>query len=241
MNPVAFSILGIEVAWYGVLIATGILLGTVIGLQSAKRVGITEDELLDFLIITIPLSIVGARLYYVLFRWDYYKGDFFKIIDIRSGGLAIHGGIITAIVIGIIYTKHRNIEFFKLADVAAPSLALGQSIGRWGNYINQEAYGSPTDLPWGIMIDGVKVHPTFLYESLWTFGLFVFLMWYSKKKQKNTGEVFAIYLSAYSFIRFFIEGLRTDSLMMGNFRIAQVVSFIGFLIGMILYKKRSEK
>lgn len=236
MNPVAFSLFGIDIAWYGVLISLGILLGTMVGIRNAKRVGISEDDLLDFLIIAIPLSIIGARLYYVIFEWQDYRFDLGKILAIRSGGLAIHGGIITAIIVALIYTKVKKINFFNLADVSAPSLALGQSIGRWGNYINQEAHGGPTSLPWGIMVDGVKVHPTFLYESLWNFGLFLFLMWYARKKQKNMGEVFAIYLGAYSFVRFLIEGLRTDSLMIGNFRVAQIVSLIGIIIGVGLFK-----
>lgn len=242
MNPIAFSIFGIDIAWYGVLISLAILLGTILGLREAKRVGISEDDLLDFLIIAIPLSIIGARLYYVIFSWDIYKGDILKIIDIRSGGLAIHGGIITAIIVGLVYTRIKRIDFFKLADLAAPSLAIGQAIGRWGNYINQEAHGGPTDLPWGIIVDGVRVHPTFLYESLWNIGLFIFLVYFRKNRQKNTGEVFGLYLFGYSLVRVFIEGLRTDSLMMGSFRIAQIVSVIGMLIGLaIFYIRRSKK
>ncbi len=242
MDPVAFSIFGIDVAWYGILISLGVLLGTLLGLREAKRVGIEEDDLLDFLIITIPLAIVGARLYYVIFSWDLYKGDLLKIIDIRSGGLAIHGGIIMAIISGLVFTKRRGIDFFKLADVSAPSLALGQAIGRWGNYINQEAYGGPTNLPWGIMVQGVKVHPTFFYESLGNMVLVLFLIWYRKNKQKNTGEIFSIYLFAYSGLRFLVEGLRTDSLMLGNFRVAQIVSFIGIVAGVIMFRhRRNEK
>ncbi len=240
MDPIAFSIFGIDVAWYGIIIATAMLIGTALGIKEANKVGLGEDLLLDFLIISIPLSIIGARLYYVLFRWDYYKGDILKIVDIRSGGLAIHGGVIMAILVAIIYTKVKGINFWILADIAAPSLVLGQSIGRWGNYINKEAHGGPTNLPWGILVDGVKVHPTFLYESLWNFFLFLFLINYRKKYQKLPGELFLIYLSGYSFIRYFIESLRTDSLMIGNLKIAQVVSILGFLLGIIIFIYRRK-
>lgn len=241
MDPIAFSIFGIDVAWYGIIIALGILVGTVFGLKEAERVGISEDQLLDFLILAIPLSILGARLYYVIFRWDIYKGDLRSILDIRGGGLAIHGGIIMAVLVALIYTRVKNINFFTLADLSAPSLAIGQAIGRWGNYINQEAYGSETDLPWGILIEGTRVHPTFLYESIWNLGLFFFLVWYRKKKQLVAGEVFAIYLAGYSFIRYFIEALRTDSLMLGSFKVAQIVSIVGFILGLaILYLIRKK-
>ena len=140
-----------------------------------------------------------------------------EVLNIRHGGLAIHGAIIMAIIVAVIFTRIKKVNFWTLADICAPSLILAQAIGRWGNYINQEAYGGPTDLPWGIMVNGVKVHPTFLYESLWNFLVFLFLIWYRKNKKKKEGEVFLLYLSLYSFIRFFIEGLRTDSLMWGQF------------------------
>ena len=193
-----------------------------------------EDILIDFLIWEIPLSVLGARLYYVLFSWDIYKNNPIEILNIRSGGLAIHGAIIAAIIVALIYTKKKKINFWTMADISAPSLILAQSIGRWGNYVNQEAHGGPTDLPWGIMVDGVKVHPTFLYESLWNLLVFFFLIWYRKNKQKVKGELFLLYLSLYSFIRFFIEALRTDSLMWGSIRVAQLISIIGFIIPLVI-------
>jgi len=141
----------------------------------------------------------------------------------------------------IIFSRLRKQSFWTMVDIAAPSLILGQAIGRWGNYINQEAYGRPTDLPWGIMINGVKVHPTFLYESVWNFCVFIFLLWYSRKKAKVEGEVFLLYLILYSFIRFFVEGLRTDSLMLGNIRVAQLVSIVAIIVASyILYKKKKQ-
>lgn len=239
MNPVAFEIMGISVRWYGIIISTGLILATIVALREAKRVGFNEEYIIDLLLFAVPLAIVGARMYYVIFEWDVYKGDFFKMINIRSGGLAIHGGIIASVLVAIIFTKVKKINFWELADITAPSIILGQAIGRWGNFVNQEAHGGPTDLPWGIMVDGVKVHPTFLYESLWNFAVFIFLVWYRKNHVKVKGEVFLLYLALYSVARFFIEGLRTDSLMFGPFRVAQLISLVLIVIPLfIFYKKR---
>ena len=211
MNPVAFKLFGLEVRWYGILISVGVIIGTILALRESKRISIEEDTLIDLLLYAIPISLLGARAYYVIFSWDYYKNDLIQIFNFRGGGLAIHG-------------------------------AIGQAIGRWGNYINQEAYGRPTNLPWGIIIDGVKVHPTFLYESIGDFLVFLFLLWYRKNKSKVPGEVFLLYLILYSAIRFFIEGLRTDSLMMGSIRVAQLVSIIGIVAASFYFiKRRKEK
>ena len=240
MDPIAFSIFGIDVAWYGILISMGVLIGTLIAMKEAKRLGLDEEVLLDFLIWEVPLSLIGARVYYVIFEWDMYKNNPIEVFNVRNGGLAIHGAIITAIVVAIIFTKIKKINFWIIADICAPSLILGQSIGRWGNYINKEAHGGPTELPWGIMIEGVKVHPTFLYESLWNFLVFLFLIWYSRNKQKVKGEVFLLYLALYSFIRVFVEGLRTDSLMMGGIRVAQLMSIIGMVIPLIIFIRRRK-
>lgn len=242
MDSVAFKIFGIEVMWYGVLISIGVLLGTILALKETKRVGVKEDDFIDLLLFAIPSALIGARLYYVIFNWDYYGNNLRQIINFRGGGLAIHGAIITAVIVGIIFTKKRGLDFWKIADIVSPSLALGQAIGRWGNYINQEAYGTPTDLPWGIMIDGVKVHPTFLYESVGDFIIFIILLWYRRKKQKVSGEIFLLYIMLYSLIRFFVEGLRTDSLMLGSIRVAQLVSVFSILIGLyFFYKRRKEE
>lgn len=240
MDPIAFRVFGVPIAWYGILISLGVFIGTIIGMREARRRGLDEETLLDFLLWVIPLSLVGARVYYVIFAWDTYRDNPISALNFRQGGLAIHGGIITAVIVAIVFTRIRKIEFWKLADICAPSLILGQAIGRWGNYINQEAYGRPTDLPWGILIDGVKVHPTFLYESIWNFLVFFFLRWYGRNKQKEQGEVFLLYIILYSFIRFFIEGLRTDSLMMGSIRVAQLVSVIGIVLaaGYFIIRRR---
>ena len=242
MDPVAFKLFGIEVMWYGVLISIGVIGGTILALREAKRIGIKEDDLIDLLLYAIPLALVGARLYYVIFSWEYYRNDLKEVLNFRGGGLAIHGAIISAIIVALIFTRKRKLDFWKIADACAPSLILGQAIGRWGNYLNQEAYGRPTDLPWGIMIDGVKVHPTFLYESVWNFVVFLFLLWYRRNRSKVSGEVFLLYLMLYSVIRFFVEGLRTDSLMLGPIRVAQLISVIGVVITLYyLIKIRKNK
>lgn len=241
MDPVAFQVFGLEVRWYGILIASGVLIGAILALREAKRVGLNEETLMDFLLWEVPLCLVGARLYYVIFSWDMYKDNPIEALNIRNGGLAIHGAIIMAIIVAVIFTRIRKIDFWTIADVCAPSLILAQSIGRWGNYLNQEAHGGPTNLPWGIMVNGVKVHPTFLYESIWNFLVFLFLIWYRKNKQKVKGEVFLLYISLYSFIRFFIEGLRTDSLMLGPIRVAQLVSIIGIVIPMYIFFIKRKK
>ncbi|WP_025641335.1 prolipoprotein diacylglyceryl transferase [Schnuerera ultunensis] len=240
MNPVAFKIFGIEVMWYGILISLGVVIGTVLALREAKRMGIDEDTMIDLLLYAIPIALIGARIHYVIFSWDYYKDHLVEIFHFRGGGLAIHGAIIAAVIVAVVFTRKKNIDFWTVADVCAPSLILGQAIGRWGNYINQEAYGTPTDLPWGIIIDGVKVHPTFLYESVGNFFVFLFLLWYRRNKAKVTGEVFLLYLILYSIIRFFVEGLRTDSLMLGPIRVAQLISLLSVILGIYYLKKRRK-
>jgi len=212
--------------WYGILIGSGVLIGTLLALREARKIGFRDEDLMDLLIFAIPLAIVGARLYYVIFQFDYYKNNLIEIFNIRGGGLAIHGGIIAAVLVGAIFCKIRKVNFWQIADITAPSIILGQAIGRWGNFINQEAYGTVTDLPWGIIINGQKVHPTFLYESLWNVMVFIFLLWYRRKIRKKDGEVFLLYGILYSIGRFFVEGLRTDSLMFGDFRVAQLISII---------------
>lgn len=243
MNRVAFNIFGIDVMWYGILIAIGMLLGVYIALKEAKRVGVSEDDVLNIAIIAMPIAIVCARLYYVLFSWDYYSQNIKEILNIRGGGLAIHGGIIGGIISGYIYTKVKKIDFFKTADAVILGMPLAQSIGRWGNFINGEAHGGPTNLPWGIIVDGTKVHPTFLYESIWDFGIFLFIMLYMRKKKTYNGEVIISYIVLYSIGRFFIEGLRTDSLMIGPLRMAQIISLAGIAVGTIahLYLKKQIK
>ncbi len=239
MNPIAFSIFGISIRWYGILIALGLLTGILIAYYTCKLKGISYDKLLDILIIVLPIAIIGARLYYVLFEFDYYRNNLSEIINIRLGGLAIHGGVIFGVLAAGIYTKIKKLNFFKYADAAAPSLIIAQAIGRWGNFFNQEAHGGPVSNEFinhfpefirrGMFIDGQYYHPTFLYESLWDLIVFVILI-FIIKKSKKTGLAAFSYIGLYSIGRFFIEGLRTDSLMLGNFRIAQLVSLSGILV-----------
>lgn len=233
MNPVAFEIFGISIRWYGILISLGMLLGIFLASNEAKKQGYNPDDIIDLALWCIPAALIGARLYYVAFEWEYYKGDILKIINTREGGLAIHGGIIAGVLAGYIFTRVKKIPFWKTADIIAPCIALGQAIGRWGNYLNGEAHGGPTNLPWGIIVNGMKVHPTFFYESLWDFGLFLFLMYYRKNK-KFHGEIFLLYAVIYSVGRFWIEGLRTDSLMFMGMRVAQIVSVLLIVLGLIL-------
>ncbi len=235
MDRVAFTLFGIDVMWYGVIIAAGLLLGIILSLKECRRIGFSEDTLIDFLLTVIPVGIICARLYYVAFTWDDYSQNLVEIINIRHGGLAIHGGLFGGIIAGLIFCKIRKINFFRIIDIIAPPVILAQAIGRWGNFVNQEAHGGPTNLPWGIMVNGVKVHPTFLYESLGNIIIFFFLVWYRKHKRKNEGEVFALYLMLYSVVRFFVEGLRTDSLMFLGLRTAQIASIGMFLAGLAIF------
>lgn len=298
-DPVAFTVFNIDIMWYAILISTGIILATIICCLRAPRRGLTSDQILNFVIFCIPAGIIGARLYYVLFHWSWYAGDFFKIINIRSGGLAIHGGLIAGLGTAAILCYIWKIRPLNLLDLAAPSIALAQSIGRWGNYFNSEAHGGPTDLPWAITVDGQSVHPTFLYESIWCFLLFLFLLWLDRGGKAGKagatgakgvaagakagaagatgaksvaagakagaaearaaaseaktgaagvhlrgfeGRIILTYGMLYSLERFFVEALRTDSLMIGPFKQAQVISLVIFtvcLISYILLRRRS--
>ncbi|MDY6065342.1 MAG: prolipoprotein diacylglyceryl transferase [Finegoldia sp.] len=242
MDRVAFSIFGIDIMWYGILIATGIICGYMVAKNLAKKDGVEEDLILDFLLIALPLAIVGARLYYVIFEWDYYSKNPIEIFNIRGGGLAIYGGLIAAIITAFVFTKKKNIKFLRLADICLPGVSIGQAIGRWGNFINQEAYGTATNLPWAITIEGQKVHPTFLYESIGDFLIFLILFNMFSKNHDYYGKTTAWYCILYGILRFFVEGFRTDSLYIGSFRVSQLVSlaiiFIGTLI--ILNNKNAK-
>ncbi len=243
-NPVAFTVFGIEVRWYGVLIALGMVLATLLTYKRAPRHGLEPDRVLDFILICIPVGIIGARLYYVVFNWSMYEGDFLKIINLRLGGLAIHGGLIFGIAAAVILCAVWKIRPLNVMDLAVPGVALAQAIGRWGNYFNSEAHGGPTDLPWAVTVNGQTYHPTFLYESIWCFLLFLFLI-YMDNHRRFEGQIFLLYGILYSVERFFVEALRTDSLMIGPFKQAQVLSLsviIVFTIAyVILYKYWKKK
>jgi prolipoprotein diacylglyceryl transferase len=243
LNPIAFTIAGVSIRWYGILISLGMFLGLYLALREIRRQGEDEDKFITLFLYAIPAAIIGARLYYVAFSGalDWYLAHPTEILAIRHGGLAIHGGLIFGFLAGWIYTRLNHIDFCKWADIAAPSIILGQAIGRWGNFFNQEAYGRETNLPWAMYIDGAYRHPTFLYESLWDLLVFVVLLCL-RRKQKFNGELILWYISLYSLGRFFVEGLRTDSLMLGPIRIAQLVSLLGIVLGgaMIYLARRRQ-
>lgn len=233
-EPVAFTIFNIDIMWYAIMISSGIIIGTLISYKRAPRHELTGDQLLNFVIITVPVAIVGARLYYVVFNWSSYSGDILKILNIRAGGLAIHGGLLfglaTIIILCIIW-KIRPLNFL---DLIVPGVALAQSIGRWGNYFNSEAHGGPTDLPWAVTIGTQTYHPTFLYESIWCLLLFIFLIYMDNRRQFE-GQILLLYGMLYSVERFFVEALRTDSLMIGPFKQARVLSIVIIIICLAVY------
>lgn len=247
MNPIAFHLFGQPIYWYGILISIGVFLGILLAMRNSKVFGLDQDSIIDFALLAIPLAIIGARLYYVIFEWSMYRENPLEIMNIRKGGLAIYGGVIGGILAGFIFTKWKKQNFWNLADICAPSLILGQAIGRWGNYVNQETYGyTITDPKWqwfpaAVFIEtNSKWHmATFFYESLWNFIVFVFLMYY-RKRRKETGEVFLFYLILYSFGRFFIEGLRTDSLYIGTTRVSQLLSAVLFVVGIGIFIQRRK-
>lgn len=239
-NPIAFTIAGIDVRWYGILIGTGFLLAILLSYKRAPEFGIKSDHILDLALFMIPISVIGARAYYVIFSWDYYAGNIGKILNIRGGGLAIHGGIIAGILVALVLCRHHKISFLNLADLIFPNVALAQAIGRWGNYFNSEAHGGPTDLPWGIMVDDQKVHPTFLYESIWCFLLFI-LLTYLSKHRKFSGQIICLYGILYSIERILVEQLRTDSLMIGPFKQAQMLSLSVIIVCLLLYVYLNNK
>lgn len=237
MDPVAFRLFGIEIMWYGIIISMAMLLSVSLLIYRGKSKGFTSDEILNVVLISIPVGVVGARLYYVIFDWSYYSGrSFLEIINPKGGGLAIYGGLIFGLLAAVIVCLKIKVSVVDLLDLAMPSIAIAQSIGRWGNFINQEAYGRETDLPWAITVNGSQVHPTFLYESLGTFLIFVTLMLVSSK-QKFQGQIILLYGILYSVLRFVVEGFRIDSLMLFDLRVSQLVSVIIFLVCSVIYIK----
>lgn len=242
MNPIAFELFGLEVRWYGIFIAIGALLAVYVGEKlSEKNPSIPKETVSDYALFALFIGILGARLYYVAFEWDYYSQHVNEILSIRNGGLAIHGGIIAGILVAYIFCKSKNLSFWELLDMIAPGVVLGQGIGRWGNFANGEAHGGPTNLPWAIEVQGEMVHPTFLYESIWDIAIFAFLYFYLSKRRAFPGQLALFYVILYSLGRFFIEGLRTDSLYIGPLRTAQLISILGILIGVLLYFNRMKK
>lgn len=247
-GPIIFQLGPLSIRWYGLLIATAVLIGITLSQYLAKLRNVNPELLGDLVIWLVLAAIPGARLYYVLFEWEQYQQNPIDMIAIWKGGIAIHGAILGGAIAALIFARLNKISFWQLADLVAPSLILGQAIGRWGNFFNSEAFGSPTDLPWKLYISPERrpqelvnfdyFHPTFLYESLWNlmvFGLliFLFLRGLRGRSKFKAGTLFLVYMIAYSTGRIWIEALRTDSLMLGPLRIAQFVSLAGILLGLM--------
>ena len=267
VNPVAFTIGSFEFRWYGILIALGFILAFLYALKICKRYQVNQDHLIDCIIAGLILGIIGARLYYVIFYpGDMYWKDPIKILYINEGGLGIYGGIIGGVVTAIVYCKRKGVNFWLLADTIAPCLAFGQMLGRWGNFFNREAFGGFTngllamrlqmsqvrtsDISAEVMqhivnyggVDYIQVHPTFLYESLWNLCLFLLLIKFRPKK-KFDGQVLGLYFLGYALGRVWIEGLRTDQLMLGPFAVSQLLSGVLIICAAVflIWKGKQEK
>ncbi|HII0811055.1 TPA: prolipoprotein diacylglyceryl transferase [Staphylococcus aureus] len=250
IDPVAFNLGPLSVRWYGIIIAVGILLGYFVAQRALVKAGLHKDTLVDIIFYSALFGFIAARIYYVIFQWPYYAENPSEIIKIWHGGIAIHGGLIGGFIAGVIVCKVKNLNPFQIGDIVAPSIILAQGIGRWGNFMNHEAHGGPVSrafleqlhLPNFIIenmyINGQYYHPTFLYESIWDVAGFIILV--NIRKHLKLGETFFLYLTWYSIGRFFIEGLRTDSLMLtSNIRVAQLVSILLILISisLIVYRR----
>lgn len=251
INPsrVAFSVLGKDIYWYGIIIAMGFVLAVVYGMRRAPAFGLTEDNILDMLFAAVPTAIVGARMYYCVFYWELFADHPISVLYIWEGGMAIYGGVIGAVLAVVIFCKIRKIPIGPMVDVGGLGLLIGQMIGRWGNFMNREAHGAVTDsfLKMGLENNAGEViyyHPTFLYESLWNLLGFLVLHVFSKKRRRD-GEVFAGYVAWYGLGRLWIEGLRTDSLYLfgTGIRVSQLVAGVSCVIGIgwLVYSRFVKK
>lgn len=241
LNP-AQKFFGTPVHWYGIIIALGLVLAVIVCLRIAQKHDVSEDTIFDIVIFGAPVAVICARLYYVAFRWDSYKERLGDIVKIWEGGIAIYGAIIGAVVTVFIYCKIKKINPFKVLDIGCIGLAIGQAIGRWGNFVNREAFGAPASslVPWRMRLytddtlsTWAEVHPTFLYESLWNVGVLIILLKLTGKK-KFEGQVFWTYVFSYGLGRVWIEGLRTDSLYLGPVRISQIVALITAILAVVM-------
>lgn len=253
MDANAITIGNFSIKWYSLFILIGVILGIFLVEKEARRFNINKDFIFNLLFWTIIIGILGARLYYVVFNYSLYKHDFLSIFKIWEGGLAIHGGIIFGLIVIVLYCKKYKVNTIKILDILSPALILAQAIGRWGNFFNQEAHGSivaietlqklhiPNFIIEGMNINGLYYHPTFLYESLWCFIGFIIIIIVRRFKYQKKGNVLAFYLTWYGLGRFFIESLRTDSLMLGGIKVAQIVSIIMFIIGIGIFIINGKK
>ncbi len=250
IDPVAFTLGPLQIRWYGIIMASAFATGAFLAHRRAIREKMDPDHIINIVAIIIPAAIIGARLYYVAFNWSDYARDPLGALYVWEGGLAIHGGIIGGVLAGLWYTKRNRLSAWNMADILAPSLILGQAVGRWGNFINQEAYGRPVSEKFmeyfpafirdQMYINGQYHHPAFLYESVWNAAVFLFLTLYWPRR-RTQGEVALLYLILYSAGRLAIEGLRTDSLMLGPLKVAQLVSLLLIFAGsLVFYLRRRD-
>ena len=256
--PSVFTIFGLDIYLYGVVIGVGLILGIYMAEHASKVCGMNPDEIWDFAIYAVIISVLGARIYYVIFQWNEFKGDLKSILNIRQGGLAIYGAVIGAFLTLFVFCKIKKRNPFQLGDCSVQGLVLGQAIGRWGNFFNREVFGEYTDnlFAMRLPIDAVRdpsditanisshipeganyiqVHPTFLYESALNFALFAFMVWWHKRKKFN-GEICLLYLGGYGIIRFFVEGIRTDQLKIAgtNIAVSQMLGISLFVLSLVL-------
>ncbi|MGR6561649.1 prolipoprotein diacylglyceryl transferase [Pediococcus pentosaceus] len=256
LNPIAFNLGGIQVHWYGIIIASAVVLATILAVQEAKRRRIDPDSIYNLILWALPVAIITARMYYVIFEWGYYQNHVDEIVRVWDGGIAIYGALIGAGIVVYLFCRANWIPVWLMLDIIAPVLIMAQGIGRWGNFMNQEAFGRITSLAFlqslhlphfiiqQMLIDGAYRQPTFLYESLWDILGFIVLMSLRHKKHLfKQGEVFLSYVIWYAFGRFFVEGMRTDSLMLLGIRVSQWLSVILFIgaIGILVFRRKSMR
>ncbi|MBS7298201.1 MAG: prolipoprotein diacylglyceryl transferase [Eubacteriales bacterium] len=247
INRIAFSVFGKPIYWYAIIIVTGFLLAAAFVARSAKKRGINPENIWDIALYGLVFGLVGARIYYVIFDFDTIRDNFWNIFKVWEGGLAIYGAIIAAVITAYVYSKRHKLPVLRIFDLCCQGLFIGQSIGRWGNFVNAEVYGGETSLLWGMSIDGANpVHPLFLYESLWNALGFIIVL-FIRDRIKTDGKVFSFYILWYSFGRLLLEGMRQSEYILylaGNVGISQVVAGIGILVGisgLVFLGKRSQR
>ena len=256
LNPIALQVGALRVRWYGVIITSGVIIALFLSMREAKRRQLNPDHLVDLLLWMLPFALLGARTYYVAFRWSYYQQHLNEIIKIWDGGIAIYGALIAGVIVLAIFCSARNLPVWLILDIVAPTVILAQGMGRWGNFMNQEAFGAKTTLAFlqslhlphaiinQMLINGAYRQPTFLYESIWdVLGFIVLMSLRHKEGLFKRGEVFLSYVMWYAFGRFFVEGMRTDSLyMMAGLRVSQVLSVVFFVIALaiVIMRRKSE-
>jgi phosphatidylglycerol---prolipoprotein diacylglyceryl transferase len=254
MNPVLFQFSFITIRWYSFLILIGVILGYEIANYEGKRFGAPKDFIFNLTFWTVIMGLIGARICYVVFNWPLYSHDLLSVFKFWEGGLAIYGGVAAGLITMYVYCKKYQVNLLKMLDIASVSLILAQAIGRWGNFFNSEAHGPATTYAIlkshhiipdfiinGMNIDGIYYEPTFYYESLWCLIGFIIALFIRRKKDLKIGNLTAFYFMWYGLGRFFIEGMRTDSLMLGGFKAAQIVSIIIFIVGLLITMVNSRK